>query len=42
MLRMNFETIPAGTLGEELLWMFGINPPADMLRPMEERLDNYA
>jgi len=33
MLRMNFETIPAGTLGEELLWLFEISPPAGMLRP---------
>lgn len=32
MLRMNFETTPAGTLGEELLWLFETNPPADMLR----------
>lgn len=41
-LRENFETAPAGSLGEELLWLFTINSPADMLKSNKERTENYA
>ena len=36
-LRDNFELFPAGSLGEELLWFFTINPPVEMLKDTGEK-----
>ena len=41
-LRENFETAPAGSLGEELLWMYTTNLPSDMLKSNEKRTEYYA
>ena len=32
LLREQFESFPAGSLGEELLWLFMTHPPAEMLK----------
>lgn len=41
-LRDNFELFPAGSLEEELLWLFTINPPAGMLRNTGEGTEDHA
>lgn len=41
-LKDSFELFPAGSLGEELLWLFTVNPPVGMLKQSGEGTENHA